>query len=319
MTMADAVDAYLRDLEHRKRRPAKPSTMATFNAYRKRIIACVGSAPLAQFNNGAMRSFVAALSREKLSAKTIHEIVGLTKSAIASIADADTGECLHPRTWRTQFLDLPELKSQRQPTVTEKELGSAIASAFEAGHKLDAVLWALAAGTGARIGELRAVRVGPLPDVSAWNPADASLTIRASMWRNIEQAPKTDAGHRTIELALELNDLLKAFVVERNAKPGDFLFAKTNGKAADVTTLRDHLNKYLPGKGFHSLRRFRARHLRSHSVPEEITKYLLGHSNKEITSRYSQLGSDVERRRKEVSRVGLGFHLPETKSKGVPA
>lgn len=316
MTVADALDAYLRDLEFRKRRPAKPSTLATFNAYRKRIVACVGTAPVAQFNNGAMRDFVGVLSCENLAPKTIHEIVGLIKSSIAHIADADTGECLYPRTWRTAFLDLPEVKSQRQPTVTANELENAVAAAFAAGHKLDAVLWALAAGSGCRIGELRSLRVGPVGpmEVSSWNCDGASLTISTSLWRAEETSPKTHAGQRTIELACELNNLLKAFVAQRGAKPGTFLFAKSSGKPADLTTLREHLDRYLPGKGFHSLRRFRARHLRSSSVPEEITKSLLGHSSNEITSRYSQLGKDAVRRRAEVERCGLGFTLPTNDS-----
>lgn len=100
-------------------------------------------------------------------------------------------------------------------------------------------------------------------------------------------------------------------MVERNSKPGQFLFAKSNGKPADVTTLRDHLDKYLPSKGFHALRRFRARHLRSSLVPEEIIEALMGHSNHEITSRYSQLGKDAARRRAAVEACGLGFSLPK--------
>jgi integrase len=113
-----------------------------------------------------------------------------------------------------------------------------------------------------------------------------------------------------IELEQAMNDFIKEFTLRRSTQTGDYLFANSHGRPTDVSTLRERFVKRLPGKGFHSLRRFRARHLRANNVNDEITKYLLGHSNKDLTSRYSQLGSDADRRRQGVNRVGLGFNLP---------
>jgi integrase len=232
----------------------------------------------------------------------------LVKSAIASVVDPTTGEQVHSRAWNTKFLDVPEVKNQRQPTVTATELENAIAAAFETGHMLDGVLWALAAGSGARIGELRALRVGPSEVSSCWNPEDSLLTIRTSMWRGFEQAPKTEAAHRTIEIAGNLNELLKSFVASRSAKPGDFLFASSTGRATDVTTLRSRLDEYLPGRGFHAMRRFYITHKRQCGMSEQVLKALVGHASSDITDRYSRITS--ERRRAEVERCGLGFTLP---------
>jgi integrase len=310
VTIEEALDGHLRELEFRKRKPAKLSTLATFKSYRN-WIAHVGHIPVAEFNNASMREFIAYLSSEGLPPKTVGEVSSLVKSAIASIVNPETGESRFPRKWNSRFLDAPEIRNQKQPTVTAQELSDVIGAALQAGQILDAALWSLAAGTGARIGELRSLRVGPNENSSFWNPVDATLTIRTSYWRTTEQTPKTQAAHRTVELHESLNNLIKNFVAIRSPKDGDFLFANSNCKTTDVTTLRKHLDTRLPGKGFHSLRRFRARHLRVSGVPDEITKALLGHSTQqEMTSRYSQLGSDAAVRRQWVEKIGLGFDLP---------
>jgi integrase len=274
--------------------------------------------PVAEFNNASMREFIAYLSAEGLSPKTVGEVSGLVKSAIGSIVNPETDESRFPRKWNSRFLDAPEIRNQRQPTFTAQELSDAIGAAVQAGQILYAALWSLAAGTGARIGELRSLRVGPNENSSCWNPVDATLTIRPSYWRTTEQTPKTQAAHRTVELHESLNNQIKNFVTARSAKDGDFLFANSNGKPTDVTTLRKHIDTRLPGKGFHNLRRFRARHLRASGVPDEITKALLGHSTQqEMTSRYSQLGSDGVARRQWVNKIGVGFTIPKSKDKAL--
>jgi hypothetical protein len=60
-TINQALEAHLRDLEVRKRKPAKPSTLATFRSYQK-WIARVGDIAIADFNNASMRDFVEYLS-----------------------------------------------------------------------------------------------------------------------------------------------------------------------------------------------------------------------------------------------------------------
>ena len=310
LTINDALDAYMLDLTSRKRRPAKASTLATFRAYRKWIDNRVGPHPIADFNNAAMRDFVAFLAASKLSPKTISEIAGLVKLAIGALVDPVTGSQIHVRVWNSKFIDAPESKTARRPTLTAKELQDAIAAAYGVGQVLDAVLWSLGAASGARISELQGIRLGPIEDSSEWRCEECCLVIRTSIWRGSEYSPKTEAANRVIELQQAMNDFIKQFTLRRSTQTGDYLFANSHGRPTDVSTLRERLDEYLPGKGFHSLRRFRARHLRANNVNDEITKYLLGHSNKDLTSRYSQLGSDADRRRIEVDRVGLGFDLP---------
>ncbi len=69
------------------------------------------------------------------------------------------------------------------------------------------------------------------------------------------------------------------------------------------------------GKAFHSFRRFRTSHLRKNRVPWDLQKLWLGHANKDVTDRYAeQLKEDIEWRKQEAERVGLGFELPALES-----
>ena len=171
----------------------------------------------------------------------------------------------------------------------------------------------VAAGSGSRIGELRALRIGPSKTSSSWSPVDSSLTIQTSIFRNVEQSPKTDSGHRTVEIAKPLNDLVKDFVTGRCSKPGDFLFANANTKPMDLTTLREHLDARLPGRGFHSIRRFRVTHLASQNCPPSIRRYWIGHTTSDINERYNHLAENVALRKEWAERAGLGFSLAQPK------
>jgi integrase len=177
---SEALKAHLRDIEVRKRKLAKSSTLARFRGYRK-WIARVGEMTVADFNNAHIRDFIAYLSANQLSPKTVGEVSGLLKSAIASIVNQRTGDQIYLRKWNAKVIDAPEVTKQRQPIVTAPELEDSIAGAFQAGYKLDGVLWALAAGCGARVGELRSLRIGPNETTFYWSPDDSSLTIRTSV------------------------------------------------------------------------------------------------------------------------------------------
>jgi len=303
LTIQVAAENWLFNLETRKRRPAKAATIQVFSSYVRNHISLLGHLPVQTVDNAVLRDFVGQLSKS-LAPKTVCEVTNAVKQIVASVVDS-SGSQVYPRVWNADFIDAPMVQGQRQPIVSSEEIEQAMRESGEC----DRILYALASGTGARIGELLALRIGPSDASSHWNPGEACLTIRTSLWRGLEQAPKTINAIRTIEIVEPLNDLLKSFSRTRTG----FLFG--NGMTAPKeSTLRSHLAARLPGKSFHSFRRYRARHLRSAvpQVPEEITRYFLGHSNKsDMTSRYSQLGSDANRRRNEVNRVGLGFDLPQ--------
>jgi integrase len=293
LTIQSAADLWLHTLETRKRKPAKPATLATFSSYiRGHIAPDIGSLVLASFENGLMREFVARLSEKELAPKTINEISNVVRQIVASVVDKNGNE-LFPRKWNSDFIDAPVVECQHQPTVTVAQIEQAIATAPES----DAVLYLLLASSGLRVGEAIALKVGE-------SFADGAVIVRSSVWRRREQAPKTAAALREVELAKPAAERILQFAEGRSG----YLFG--NGLPPAVSTLRERLaERGIPG--FHSFRRFRATTLRAARCPEELIRYFLGHADQSITDRYSSLASDAKVRREWADRVGTGFEVPK--------
>jgi integrase len=102
------------------------------------------------------------------------------------------------------------------------------------------------------------------------------------------------------------------------ARTSGFLFKTASGRPlTQRNVLRDALGKirrdmkFEDGKAFHAFCRFRTAHLRKNRTPWDLQKLWLGHANKDVTDRYAeQLKEDVEWRKQEAERAGLGFKLP---------
>ena len=176
------------------------------------------------------------------------------------------------------------------------------------------VLFALLAGTGLRIGEALGLKLG-----EHLSGDFSTIRVRQSIWRSSIQAPKTDNAVREIDVPSSLAALLKASIGGRTS---GFLFQAESGRPlTQRNVLRDGLGKIRRdmklevGKAFHSFRRFRTAHLRKNRVPWDLQKLWLGHASKDVADRYAeQLKEDVEWRKQEAERAGLGFELPMTGS-----
>ena len=122
------------------------------------------------------------LSAAGLAPKTIVNVVTVVKFVVASAVDEE-GDQIHPRIWNHEFIQLPLVikEKQNRPTINEAEI-SALLNRVKERY---AVLVALVAGTGLRIGEALAVRTEDF---------DANcqvLHVRRSVWHRCEQTPKT--------------------------------------------------------------------------------------------------------------------------------
>jgi integrase len=297
MNFATQSELWLSNLGTRKRRPAKPSTLSTFNSYVKHhITPIIGDHEIVTFGNAKMRNFVAHLASEKLAPKTIAEIANAVKQIIASAIDPQTGDPLYPRTWNSEFIDAPIVENQHQPIVGREQIEKAIANA----SKTDATLYMLLAASGLRIGEALSLRIGTAPSSSYF--ADGAITVQSSLWRRREQTPKTIAALRTVEIAGPAVERIAQFAKGRTG----FLFG--NGVPPSQSAFRDRLNK-AGIEGFHALRRFRVTHLRKQRAPEDLIRYWLGHSNESVTDGYSKLKDDAVERRRVCEQVGAGFSL----------
>jgi integrase len=296
-----------RIVSRKKRKPIKPATLAGYQAAVNWLNESIGSTPLAGIKNEVAKQLVIRMRAADLADKTIVNYFQVVRAVVASAVSGE-GEQLYPRNWNFHFIGLPVIdeKKQRKPSFTTSEVEQILTRA-KGRYK---VLFALLAGTGLRIGEALGLKID-----EHLSGDFSTIKVRQSVWRGSVQTPKTDNAVREIDLPSSLAAFLKASVGGRTS---GFLFQTESGRPmTQRNVLRDGLGKIqgnmhlVVGTGFHSFRRFRTAHLRKNRVPWDLQKLWLGHANKDVTDRYAeQLKEDVEWRKEEAEKAGLGFKLP---------
>jgi integrase len=296
-----------RIVSRKKRRPIKPATLAGYQTGVNWLNETIGDILLTDIRNEVAKQLVIKMKASNLSDKTIVNYFQIVRAVVASAVSSE-GEQLHPRNWNFHFIGLPVIdeKTQRKPSLTASEVEEILARA-KGRYK---VLFALLAGTGLRIGEALGLKIG-----EHLSGDFSTIRVCQSVWRGSVQTPKTDNAVREIDVPSSLAAFLKASV---NGRTSGFLFQTESGRPlVHRNILRNGLEKIRKdmkletGKAFHSFRRFRTSHLRKNRVPWDLQKLWLGHANKDVTDRYAeQLKEDVEWRKEEVEKAGLGFKLP---------
>jgi integrase len=247
-----------------------------------------------------LKRFADDLCAEKLSPRSIREIVGLVKRIIASALD-ENGEQLFPRTWQAAFLDLPEIKPASNATPTPEEIHRLLAQV----KPRYAVLYATLAATGLRVSEALSLRIRDDGTHSFWSHNDGLLSIKTGIFRGTDVwSPKTQSGIRLIPLAPIVNDMLIKFAGNRTG----FLFAARTGKPLAYALILRNL-KAITTIRPHDFRRFRAAQLRRSRVHADVVRALLGHASESITDEYSRM-QNLDELRKGVQAAGLGFVVP---------
>ena len=135
---------------------SKPATVYGWQHCLDRwILPNLGSKLVSEVGNGAFRQFVEILTAARLAPKTIVNVVTVVNFVVASAVDEE-GDQIHPRVWNYEFIQLPLVVKEKQnrPTITEAEISAMLTTL----KGRDAVLVALVAGTGLRIGEALAIR-----------------------------------------------------------------------------------------------------------------------------------------------------------------
>jgi integrase len=174
----------------------------------KWILPNLGKELLSEVRNGALRQFVQILSAAGLAPKTIVNVVTVVKLVVASAVNEE-GDQIHPRIWNHEFIQPPLVikENQNRPTINAAEI-SALLNTVKAGY---AVLVALVAGTGLRIGEALAVRT------EDFDMACQVLHIRRSVWHRCEQAPKTPNAIRLVDIPAALAQVLRRYTEGKDA------------------------------------------------------------------------------------------------------
>ena len=300
-TFREQTKWFLSHSVNRKRRPAKPATVANWQCcVDKWLNPNIGDLPLASVNNGTVKTLVAKMHTANLSAQTMTTYINLVKLIVGSALD-DNGDQLFPRKWNNEFIDLPVIENQKQPTFTQDVMTAIV----EKGCGQDQVLYVLLAGTGLRVGEALGLEVKHLS-------ADCrTITIEQSCWQGSIQSPKTKSAYRQIDVSADLANLLKQFIGDRES---GLIFANGAGRPLSQTNvLRRSLHPILEelgvGKtGFHAMRRFRATWLRKQRTPEDLIRFWLGHAKSSMTDGYSKLADDIEYRREVAEKDWHGIH-----------
>jgi integrase len=301
----------MEDCKTRKRKPIKPSTLSNWqNILDNHVLPALGSTPLSETNNTAMKALVTILVRKKLSAQTIKNITLTVKLVKASAVDEDGGE-LFPTKWNHKFIDMPivDETKQRKPSFSAEQV-EGIVKAARGRMQMAAVLFA---ATGMRAGELLGLEVRHFDG--------ASVKVEQEVWYDKVQEPKTPNAKRVIDLHPDVASLLAQFIGDR--KDG-FVFRTSSGKPLSQTNLlRRELHPILKTleiekRGFHSFRRFRNTFLRNSHCPDGLLKFWMGHAAKDMTDRYDRVREDVEFRKDVARSMGVGFEIPKALSPKLP-
>ena len=297
-TLKEQSEIFLDQLERRKRRPAKPATIAAYRSYlRVWLIPKLGDMPLSKIENSVAKKFVAELSAANLKPATILAVFNLVKSIVESEVD-EAGNIVNIRKWNNEYVDTPivDQREQKAPIIQSKALQEALERLSEPYRTLVIIL----AASGLRIGECLSLRVG-VSEGSYWDYNDSKLVIRRGLWRGREQSTKTPAGQREVDLPNDVNEYLRSMFPQDSK---GFMFPIKLSTAYNVS--RD---AGIPG--FHSCRRFRCTHLENVGVPRGMAMFWTGHAAKDVHETYLKLDKDIQARTEWCFKAGLGFTIPK--------
>jgi integrase len=148
------------------------------------------------------------------------------------------------------------------------------------------VLFALAAETGMRAGELYGLEITDLDFIRN------QIHVRRSMYDGAVQSVKTTNGKRVIDVQAWVINLIKEHIGDRKA--GLVMMNKRNQAFRNTTVLRRHLHPMLQKlgilqAGMHAFRHGRVSFLVEQEVPIEVIKAWIGHGSEAMIRRYLHL------------------------------
>jgi integrase len=272
----------------------KASSQETMGSHiDKYLLPRFGKMPVSAVDERRVQEFIADLipmehvwpsgKSRRISAKTIHNIVGVLKSIMGKKATRD---------WN---LRLPEIPERDQRYLTPEEMRQVV-NAAKGQWK---VMFAFYAGTGTRCGESSGLRVEDL------DLPFLKVCVRRGIYKGKEITTKTKKGKRVIDIDPELGEMLKAHLHGRTT---GYVFPTQNGTPYCKSNVRRKLNEILKKlnlapAGTHAFRHGRVSVLQSNGVPGDLIRQWVGHSNLRTTSIYTHFQDDFSQG--IASRLGL--------------
>lgn len=173
-------------------------------------------------------------------------------------------------------------EQQEAVCYTPEEMGKVISEA----QGMWKVLFATAAETGARAGELFGLEVGDVDFVRN------IIHVRRSVWEGQKQSTKTRNANRAIDVQPGLAIMLKDYL---NGRKEGLVFSSKNGKPLrNNNVLRRRLHPILQALsiregGMHGFRHGRVSFLVENNTPVEVIKAWIGHGSERMVRQYTHL------------------------------
>ncbi|MGB7497353.1 MAG: site-specific integrase [Candidatus Acidiferrum sp.] len=273
-----------------KKRSSQRSMSCELN---KHILPHLKDTPLEEITYPLVRSLIQTWQREDLSRKSIKNLFGIVR-AIYNFQFDEMAQCGKPivSPWLVKWKKVapPKTVQRELPYFTVAQMAAVVNAAKTQSNR---ALFALAAGTGARAGELFALRVEA--DV---NLNEQTITIRRSVFEGEENTSKSDTGDkdrtRTVPIDPSVATELKKHLKGRRS---GYLFETRNGTPLRLSNvLEDKLQPILkklrlvqPGMGMHAFRRGRISHLVYSGVSRQVIRDWCGHSSDKMIDHYTKM------------------------------
>jgi len=307
ITFKEQGEIWIQSLSNRKRNPLEQTTIDTRRyALDKWMYPFFGERYLSDVTNLAMKEFVDHIS--SLAPATIRDYVNIARAVVASARDV-RGEPLFMRDWDDEFIDVPEVDEQNQPTVDRGEM-TAILQESEQPY---CTLYALLAGCGPmRAGEALGLDIRSIHE--DFRTLEVVQKAKRGELQDHMKTKNADSRHgRVVDLSEPLAAMLRDFVGGRTA---GLVFCKPDGSQLmqrDVLKYSLHpiLKKLgLEQGGFNIFRRFRITELETAEVPAALQHTWSGHAKSHVSEVYKKLLKQREWRLRWAEKAGTGFTLP---------
>jgi integrase len=275
------------------RRNVKPSTRTSYeSALTVHVLPVLGAMRIGDIIPLHIENLLQDRLRTGLSCKTVRNLVGLLQGIFSLAEDND-------------LIVKSPVRNKHKPSVHRREkpiwTASQVRSIVEAVPVAHRALFATAALTGARLGELLALQ---------WRHIDVAgrkLRIDQSLWRNQLFSPKTVGSVRTIHFGNGLARVLAEHTRKAHGKNADdFVFAKQDGTPLHPDVLRkdvlypalDRLGipRTSGASGFHTFRHSAASFINAQTGNLKLAQKLLGHATIDMTAEvYTHTSTEAER------------------------
>jgi integrase len=220
-----------------------------------------------RINSDLVKDLVVEWNKQGLSRNTIKNLV----VTLGLILGKTFGDVKLPK----------RVNAEEEARWFTQEQSQQIVSLSEGMYK---VLFAVAAGTGMREGELFGLQV---EDVDL---ANFLIHVRRSVWEGRQQSPKSRNAYRQVGIDAELVQMLRGYIGERAT---GYLFRSRNGSPLrGNNTVKRHLWPVLDQLGIrrcglHAFRHGRVSFLVEHSVPMATIRAWIGHGCDRMVEHYT--------------------------------